>query len=92
MIALNKELAQDIANAIIRLENDESFIIIKSWVNASLDDIKAQLIETEGNNTLLAQGYAQALRDIAGTFNEPRKIIDRLKTLSENRIARPKLY
>ena len=76
MKSLTDDRGTAVANALIRMENNADFVLIKSWIDASFEDIKCQLIDVRGENTLLAQGYADALRDITESFNSPRRILE----------------
>lgn len=73
MKSLTDDKGLDVTNALIRLENNADFALFKTWLGASYEDIKGQLIDTRGENTLLAQGYADALRDITESVNDPRR-------------------
>jgi hypothetical protein len=87
MIDFSSEQGQRTINAIARLEGAPDFEIVKEWLNAMLVNIGIDWIDLRGEETLIAQGYGEALRDITVPLNYPRKVIESINSQSERKAA-----
>ena len=83
MIDLTSKYGQQVLKAIARKSADPDFRTIVKWIQDSLDVYKDELIFTEGEKTIRAQGYAEALKDIVTPCLNPQAIIHGLNKALE---------
>ena len=82
MILLTPEKAELVMLALSRLQNSPDFRFIRDeWINASYEEAKVSNIDRRGESGVRGQGYAEALRDITGPFNNPEETITKIKKI-----------
>lgn len=82
MILLTPEKAEKVMMALSRLQDNPDFRFIRDeWINASYEDAKVSNIDRRGESGIRGQGYAEALRDITGPFNNPGQTITKIKKI-----------
>ena len=81
MINLDTDPGQMVIRSIITLGHKDpvEWKTVCGWINDSLEILKNEMIDVRGDNTLLAQGYADALRDVSEAFNNPHGVLKAIK-------------
>ena len=67
-----KKLDAALASALVQLEGDSHFVIVRAWLQDSFLGQLTDNIDLKGEDATRGQGYAEALRDVLRVMKDPR--------------------
>ena len=67
-----KKLDAALASALVQLEGDSNFVIVRAWLQDSFLGQLTDNIDLKGEDATRGQGYAEALRDVLRVMKDPR--------------------